>query len=415
MQNLPITATQPAPQAQTPSSADNATTPAAEPFGNVLARQRASASESSADAQDSGQPAPSSTEDARTIAAANEKLVELQAPTPDGVGTLPGDMLAALLSPTPSSTNKAVASKEKTGLQEPAAVNMLPGDMLATLLPTTPLPASATPLPAPVTLSPAPAIPHGADTAKRPQTAASGVSDSARQPIGSQELPSLFRTQNTPPTAITGTNTVQDNAFSAALEKSGKDAANMTQLSSGTAKISAQAAQPDATALASQTQIGPVPIAASLNGPTQAVINTPVTHDAWGDEFNQKITWMASQHEQSAELHLNPPHLGPLDVVLKVNGDQATAMFTSPHAAVRDAVEQALPRLREMLADNGIMLGNAMVSDQSSREQQAGLADKQQKGVGSLSGRESDVNLGLQANGTIGTGRRHQGMVDTFV
>ena len=189
----------------------------------------------------------------------------------------------------------------------------------------------------------------------------------------------------------------------------------MTQLSSGTAKISAQAAQPDATALASQTQIGPAPIAASLNGPTQAVINTPVTHDAWGDEFNQKITWMASQHEQSAELHLNPPHLGPLDVVLKVNGDQATAMFTSPHAAVRDAVEQALPRLREMLADNGIMLGNAMVSDQSSREQQAGLADKQQKGVGSLSGRESDVNLGLQANGTIGTGRRHQGMVDTFV
>jgi flagellar hook-length control protein FliK len=104
--------------------------------------------------------------------------------------------------------------------------------------------------------------------------------------------------------------------------------------------------------------------------PVQVTVNTPVNQDKWSDEFSQKITWLASSNkDQTAELHLNPPQLGPVDVVIKVSGDQATALFTSPHAAVRDAIEQAMPRLRDMMADNGIMLGNATVSDQAPRDQ----------------------------------------------
>jgi flagellar hook-length control protein FliK len=105
--------------------------------------------------------------------------------------------------------------------------------------------------------------------------------------------------------------------------------------------------------------------------PVQMTINTPVNQRKWSDEFSQKITWLASSNNQNqtAELHLNPPKLGPLDVVIKVSGDQATAQFTSSHAAVREAVEQAMPRLREMLADSGITLGNATVSDQAPRDQ----------------------------------------------
>jgi flagellar hook-length control protein FliK len=145
----------------------------------------------------------------------------------------------------------------------------------------------------------------------------------------------------------------------------------------------------------------------------QAVVNTPVSHAAWGDEFSQKITWLATQHGQSAELHLNPPQLGPLDVVIKVSGDQATAMFTSPHAAVRDAIEQALPKLREMLADNGIMLGNASVNDQTPREQPSWLTDQKTPGNGGLS-----VQTGSIADATSPIAalpvRRQRGMLDTF-
>ena len=140
---------------------------------------------------------------------------------------------------------------------------------------------------------------------------------------------------------------------------------------------------------------------------TQMSLATPLTQPAWGDEFNQKITWMASQRNQSAELHLNPPHLGPLDVVLKMNGDQATATFTSPHAAVREAIEQAMPRLREMLADSGIMLGNAMVSDQSAHGNQDNTPRKP-----SPTERSVDVSSGVVT--PISTRPLNRGLVDTF-
>ena len=141
-----------------------------------------------------------------------------------------------------------------------------------------------------------------------------------------------------------------------------------------------------------------------------------MAQNGWGNELGQKITWLATQNTQSAELHLNPPQLGPLNVVLSISGDQATALFTSPHAAVRDAVEQALPRLREMLADSGIMLGNTMVGDQSPKEQQAWLASQQQNRSGNLSGKPGDAAAidSLPSDGAAIPVRRHQGMVDTF-
>jgi len=142
-------------------------------------------------------------------------------------------------------------------------------------------------------------------------------------------------------------------------------------------------------------------------------IATPVTQAAWADEFSQKITWIATQHTQSAELHLNPPNLGPLDVVLKISGDQASAIFTSPHAAVRDAIEQALPKLREMLADNGIMLGNAMVSDQATKNGQDSSSHKPQREMqASLSDAATDVTRIQETR--VSSISRHNGMVDTF-
>ena len=155
-----------------------------------------------------------------------------------------------------------------------------------------------------------------------------------------------------------------------------------------------------------------IPLAAGAAAPAGPLtINTPVNQPAWGDEFGQKITWMANQRNQSAELHLNPPQLGPLDVVLKMNGDQATAMFTSPHAAVRDAIEQAIPKLREMLADNGIMLGHTMVSDHTANNRQDNAPRKPQ-------GRETTAE-GINEGGKLQEARvtgisRHNGMVDTF-
>jgi flagellar hook-length control protein FliK len=152
--------------------------------------------------------------------------------------------------------------------------------------------------------------------------------------------------------------------------------------------------------------------AASVLQPVQMTINTPVSQDKWADEFTQKITWLASSNkDQTAELHLNPPQLGPLDVVIKVSGDQATALFTSPHAAVRDAIEQAMPKLRDMLADNGIMLGNATVSDQAPRDQgqpNAQLASNPSTNT------IRETTVASNSVTRVSQISRHNGIVDTF-
>jgi len=155
-----------------------------------------------------------------------------------------------------------------------------------------------------------------------------------------------------------------------------------------------------------------MPLLAGAAANTSPVsINTAVTQPAWGDEFSQKITWMATQRNQSAELHLNPPQLGPLDVVLKMNGDQATAMFSSPHAAVREAIEQAIPKLREMMAESGIMLGNAMVSDHGTKNNQDNSPRKAQDRA-MISADATQVS-GIQEV-RVSPIRQHNGMVDTF-
>ena len=140
-------------------------------------------------------------------------------------------------------------------------------------------------------------------------------------------------------------------------------------------------------------------------------IESPLNSSAWTGEFSQKITWLSHQQSHVAELHLNPPDLGPMHVVISVSDNQATAQFSSPHSEVRHAIENALPKLRESLADNGIMLGNATVSDQTPRDSGAGqFAQPQSRS------RTGVINTAEPAtiSAPIVPTRRHTGMLDTF-
>lgn len=149
---------------------------------------------------------------------------------------------------------------------------------------------------------------------------------------------------------------------------------------------------------------------APLSSPT--AIATPLQQPQWADDFSQKVTWLATQRVQSAELHLNPAQLGPLEVSLKLNGDQASVQFISAHAVVRDAIEQSLPRLRDMLADSGITLGNTTVSDQAPREQR----ERAQTGnAAQTNATDNFSEAEIQKSQTTRLPSRHNGSVDTFV
>jgi flagellar hook-length control protein FliK len=215
------------------------------------------------------------------------------------------------------------------------------------------------------------------------------------------------------PTPANPNTQIKEQPFAAALTESVDRTAGRTELKVALreAFTSASTAQPNTAALASM-QSAAVSSSAATQQTVPLVINTPVSQNRWGDEFSQKITWLASSHQdQTAELHLNPPQLGPLDVVIKVSGDQATALFTSPHAAVREAIEQALPKLRDMLADNGITLGNTSVNDQTPREQDRSGTQR----TPTLNGNDpGDVRLAGNSAVRVSPITRHNGIVDTF-
>ncbi|MFM2407920.1 MAG: hypothetical protein RL358_662 [Pseudomonadota bacterium] len=150
------------------------------------------------------------------------------------------------------------------------------------------------------------------------------------------------------------------------------------------------------------------------DSPVQSIA-APFGSAAWSSEFTQKISWMSnSKLDQVAELHLNPPNLGPLDVVLKISDNQATAMFSSPHLAVREAVENAMPKLRELLADNGITLGNTSVSDQAPRDNNPSNSNEQSLGNRWANPSNNASDEAVRSMSPPITVQRHNGLVDTF-
>ena len=102
---------------------------------------------------------------------------------------------------------------------------------------------------------------------------------------------------------------------------------------------------------------------------SQSVISETFGKADWGQGMGRQILWMVNQNISSAEFRLNPANLGPLEVRIDMDNDQVNVVFSSRHADVRDAVEQALPRLREMFEDKGLNLSDADVSQHSFSEQ----------------------------------------------
>ena len=103
----------------------------------------------------------------------------------------------------------------------------------------------------------------------------------------------------------------------------------------------------------------------------QPIISSPLHSKAWPEQFGEKIVWMAKNDHQSDQISINPPQLGPMQITLHLNGDQANAIFASPHAEVRQAIEAAMPQLREMLQSAGITLGDTNVGANMAQQNQS--------------------------------------------
>ncbi|HWX01661.1 flagellar hook-length control protein FliK [Collimonas sp.] len=120
--------------------------------------------------------------------------------------------------------------------------------------------------------------------------------------------------------------------------------------------------------------------------PPKLMLTPIVGSDSWAPALGKQMVWLGNSGGQTAELHLNPPDLGPLKVTLTLNDNQAQAMFVSAHQSVRSALEAALPQLRNSLAESGISLGHTSVSADTQQQQQQSAFAQNQNGQQGSSG-----------------------------
>ncbi len=99
-------------------------------------------------------------------------------------------------------------------------------------------------------------------------------------------------------------------------------------------------------------------------------INLPLSDSNWGQELSHRISWMSKNNIQSAQIKITPAHLGPIEVRVSLQNDQAAVSFVSNHAVVREAIESASARLRESFSEEGFDKVDVDVSSQEDRQKQ---------------------------------------------
>lgn len=158
---------------------------------------------------------------------------------------------------------------------------------------------------------------------------------------------------------------------------------NLGQKVNASELIAVMASAPDDTIGSSTSAMfnaQPNTVSNSATLASSPVINTPLGTNGWGQELGGRVQWMVTQGIQAAALHINPPHLGPVEVRIVMDQGQTSISFSAPHMMTRDALEASIPRLRDMLSDNGLSMVNVNVSSNSfsdQRQQQPGSAEIQ--------------------------------------
>lgn len=329
---------------------------------------------------------------------------QIALPAKDGPAT---EIIAALL---PAEAPQAAGSADMASGNPPTAP-----DLIALL------PALAGQMP--VTTSEAPAEPVGPETAPAAlPPALAAAADTAGQLAAAVHAPAATAPRNAALGATQAEAAVPivaqiavDGAAAPAraqADRPGADVALPGGLPDGRVETKAPlplAAADQAAALAGAAGAATHAHQAGQTGTAPATlrIDTPVGSRGWDAEVGQKVVLMVNRMESRAELTLTPPQLGRIEVTISVNGDQTSAAFVSASPAAREALEQALPRLRDMLAEAGIALGQTSVNAESPRRDGEGPSTRTPGGSRAAPAPTAAAGSGPWL-------RRGEGLIDTF-
>ncbi len=247
------------------------------------------------------------------------------------------------------------------------------------------LPATVEDLPSDVT--PTEGTEHAPDPAMLPQNIV--LTAPLAAPLAT---PSQVTTANDSPPVdeapVANAKTNSRTQFTRSSERPGRDDPIVAMAPSGEANstespdaavlgVAADAGSTDLAPVSDRAGTEPVAVTASLTRglreapPLSLDTKLPVAHPQFNQMFNEQITVLVEHGIKSAHLTLNPPELGPIDVRISFQQDEASIQFASHHGVVRDAVTDALPRLRDMLEASGVRLGDTGVFSQLPQREQA--------------------------------------------
>ncbi|MEZ9068420.1 flagellar hook-length control protein FliK [Vibrio atlanticus] len=187
-----------------------------------------------------------------------------------------------------------------------------------------------------------------------------------------------------------------------ALLKAGAGAAALSGLGKAGAKEDSKDstfAQQIASAAGAQgtATVGSAPTRAEIQAAQQAPLQ--LTKELANDQVAEKVQMMMSKNLKNLDIRLDPPELGQMKIRMTMNNDVANVHFTVGSQQAREVIEQTLPRLREMLAQQGMQLAESSVQQQNTGQGQDRYNNgEQQSGSNRINDGQGDENLDSNSN-----------------
>ena len=132
----------------------------------------------------------------------------------------------------------------------------------------------------------------------------------------------------------------------------------------------------------------------------------------WGEAIGERVSLLINHKLNHAEIRIDPPHLGKLDIQIQVKDDSAVVIIQTQHAQTRDLIDAASVRLRDYLQDAGYSSVDVNVSHRDQSEHQEGFSQQNSSSADTdVAGQDND-NSGNHDNEQVIQIR--DGMIDYF-
>ena len=122
----------------------------------------------------------------------------------------------------------------------------------------------------------------------------------------------------------------------------------------------------------------------------------------FADAVKDKVMIMINQKIQQFDITLDPPEFGNMQVRVNLQGEQAAVNFVVQNQQAKEALEQNMHKLKEMLAEQGVDVGGANVeqqNQQSDNDEKSSDLNNENKGpLSSQNKDEHNVEHILSAN-----------------